>query len=154
MTVSQDWLTGSRQATGVTDSGIVLAPSVLRQLACDADILPIVLGGDSQPLDVGRQRRTVTDSQPRALIARDRGCVWEHCNAPALQCHAHHIEHWTDGGPTDLHNLALLCHLRHTHIHHTGWTLTGVGDRWILHQGPPSHAGPDVAVTQLFPRTG
>ena len=154
MTVSQDWLTGSRQATGVTDSGIVLAPSVLRQLACDADILPIVLGGDSQPLDVGRQRRTVTDTQRRALVARDRGCVWEHCNAPALQCHAHHIEHWTDGGPTDLHNLALLCHLRHTHIHDTGWTLTGVGDRWILHQGPPSHAGPDVAVTQLFPRTG
>ncbi|MDG2114819.1 MAG: HNH endonuclease signature motif containing protein, partial [Actinomycetota bacterium] len=115
---------------------------------------PIVLGGDSQPLDVGRGRRTVTDTQRRALVAKDGGCVRENCNAPPSQCHAHPIHHWTDGGPTDLDNLALLCHLHHTHIHQTGWTLTHIGNRWVLTDTPDAGHGGNASVSELFRRTG
>jgi hypothetical protein len=96
VTVTQDWLTGSLMATGVTDSGILLAPSVLVQLACDADILSIVLGGHSQPLDVVRERRTVTDAQRRALVARD-GVV---CGRTATPLHRSATPITSTTGPT------------------------------------------------------
>jgi hypothetical protein len=85
--------------------------------------------------------------------------VSEHCNAPPSQCHAHHIDHWTNGENTDLDDLALLCHLHHTTIHHTtihhtGRTLTRVGDHWVLTDTPDARHGGNATVSELFPRTG
>jgi hypothetical protein len=37
-----------------TIGGVPISPATARQLACDADILPVVLGGDSEVLDIGR----------------------------------------------------------------------------------------------------
>ncbi|MBK8446843.1 MAG: DUF222 domain-containing protein [Micropruina sp.] len=65
--------------------------SVLRRLLCDADILPIVLDGDTQPLDVGRAQRLLTPPIRAALEIRDQGCVFPGCDKPPAACHAHHI---------------------------------------------------------------
>jgi hypothetical protein len=40
------------------------------------------------------------------------------CTAPHYWCDAHHVEHWIDGGETDLDNAALLCERHHTKVHH------------------------------------
>jgi len=95
-----------------------------RRLACDAGIMPVVLGGDSEPLDVGRQSRVVPVGLRRALSLRDGGCRFAGCDRPASWCDAHHIRHWADGGDTSLDNTILLCAAHHTLIHE-GWRLAG-----------------------------
>ena len=95
------------------DSSTHLTATQLRQLACDAGILPAVLGGKGEVLDVGREHRLVTPPIRAALTARDRGCVFPGCDRPAAACDAHHVIPWYRGGPTALNNLVLLC--RHHH---------------------------------------
>jgi len=87
-------------------------------------LLPPNLGGaPTQPLEVGRATRVVTPAQRAALAVRDRGCVFPGCERPLAWCDAHHLEHWVDGGPTDLPNLALLCRAHHRAVHEGGWRL-------------------------------
>jgi hypothetical protein len=99
-----------------------LSAAAVRRLACDAGVVPIVLGTDSEPLDVGKEERFVNRAMRRALNFRDKGCVV--CGAPPIQCDAHHLIHWIDGGPTALPNLVLLCRAHHIQIHHGHWTIT------------------------------
>ncbi len=68
-----------------------------------------MLGGDSQPLDAGRTRRTFDRYQRRALIARDGGCAGPGCDPHPARTHAHHTTEWAAGGHTDLDTAALLC---------------------------------------------
>ncbi|MFI5733846.1 DUF222 domain-containing protein [Kribbella sp. NPDC051587] len=113
---------GSSGAVGEMVFGGNLSASAVRLLACDAAILPIVLGGNSQPLDVGTEQRFVNRYIRRALNQRDKGCVV--CKAPPWMCHAHHLIHWADGGPTSLHNLALLCAVHHRAVHNDQWAVS------------------------------
>lgn len=87
-------------------AGESISASALRQLACDADLLPAVLNGASEPLDVGRTQRLVTGPIRAALQLRDRGCAFPGCNKPPSACQAHHITPWWMGGVTALGNLA------------------------------------------------
>src|SRR6266511_1020542 len=91
--------------TGTLDTGEHLPASTVRRLACDAKIIPAVLGGPSQPLDLGRAQRTVSAALRRALVLRDAGCTFPGCDLPPGWCDAHHLRHWANGGPTDLLNL-------------------------------------------------
>ena len=100
----------------------------MRRLACDAAILPAVLGSTGQTLDVGRQRRLITGPLRRALVLRDRGCAFPGCDRPPRWCDAHHIHHWADGGTTSLTNAVLLCGHHHRHLHHSDWTVRLGGD--------------------------
>ena len=93
----------------------------MRRLACDAGILPAVLGTDSEVLDVGRTQRLVTAAIWKALVLRDRHCRFPGCRRLPIACDAHHLIHWADGGDTSMDNLVLLCRAHHTVIHQTGW---------------------------------
>ena len=68
---------------GWLDTGEPISAAEARRMACDAQILPAVLGGDSQVLDLGRARRLFTGPIRRALILRDRGCGFPGCDRPA-----------------------------------------------------------------------
>jgi hypothetical protein len=103
VTIPFDPLT-TRLGTAVLDNGERLAPTAARRLACDAKLLPVVLGGEGQVLDTGRTHRLATGPLRRALVARDRGCAFPACDRPARWCDAHHIIAWTKGGPTSLNN--------------------------------------------------
>ncbi|MGC3993051.1 MAG: DUF222 domain-containing protein [Propionicimonas sp.] len=110
-------------------SGEPVPASVLRRWLCDADVLPVVLGGPSEVLDVGRAQRLVTPELRVALEQRDAGCVFPGCDRPPRDCHAHHITPWWAGGVTALHNLALMC------PHHHGIVEPGhdpTADRWSV----------------------
>jgi hypothetical protein len=106
---------------GLLDLGCSLSQGSVRRLACDADILPMVLGSRSQILDVGRLHRLVPLALWLVLVARDRHCAFPGCTRPPVACDAHHIRHWADGGVTSLSNLVLLCRRHHTIIHSTPW---------------------------------
>ena len=63
-------------------TGQLLSPETIRRIACDATIIPVVLGTDSEVLDVGRARRLFTPGLMRAMWLRDRGCTIPGCTAP------------------------------------------------------------------------
>jgi hypothetical protein len=81
------------------DFGGPIPPSTARRIACDAKILPLVVNGKSQVIDVGREQRLFTPTQRRVLAHRDRGCAWPGCTRPTGWSQAHHILSWLDGGP-------------------------------------------------------
>ncbi len=93
----------------------------LRRLAGDAGIIPEVLGGDSEVLDLGRKVRMFTRAQRLALVERDGGCA--KCHAPPEHCEAHHIRWWEKGGGTDLSNGVMLCTRCHHDVHRQGWEI-------------------------------
>jgi hypothetical protein len=119
----------SRVGSGLLDTGDALSPATVRRLACDAGLVPAVLGTDGQPLDLGRTARTFTPAQRRALGLRDgHGCGFPGCDRPIAWCDAHHIVHWIDGGLTDLANGVLVCSYHHTLIHQGDWTVRMAAD--------------------------
>ncbi|GAA0621024.1 HNH endonuclease signature motif containing protein [Kribbella sandramycini] len=117
-----DLKAATAHAIGDTVYGDGLSAASVRRIACDAKVIPIVLGSDSEPLDVGRSERLVTRGMRRALNARDRGCVV--CGAPPIMCDAHHLRSWIDGGVTAIHNLVLLCRQHHSDLHAGHWRIT------------------------------
>lgn len=111
--------------------GPALDPETARRLACDASVVRI-LERDGQPLSVGRKTRSVPPALRRALRSRDHSCRFPGC-AQRRFLHAHHIDHWAHGGPTDLSNLIHLCAYHHRLVHEGGYTTerhTGDGLRF------------------------
>jgi len=116
VTMSLETLTGGL-AAATLDTGDRIAAHTARRLACEAGIIPVVLGGRSQVLDQGRRRRRFTRAQRVALVVRDQGCTAVGCRTAAWFCHAHHDDPWALGGPTDLANGRLLCPTHHRRVH-------------------------------------
>jgi hypothetical protein len=113
------------------EQGEPLPPEVVRRLACDAEIIPIVLDGDGVVLDEGRARRTASREQRFALRAMHRTCGFPGCTVGFEFCDIHHVTPWHSGGRSDLDNLVPLCSRHHHHVHEGGWTLTLWADRHI-----------------------
>lgn len=148
----RDALGGHPVVDGVLASGGSLSAAAVRRLACDAEIIPGVLGADGQILDVGRAQRLVTAAIWLALVLRDGHCAFPGCTRLPIACDAHHIVHWADGGPTSLDNLVLLCRRHHMVTHHTPWQVR-IDDRtrrpvWI----PPPRVD-DRGRFTLYPGT-
>ena len=123
VTIDLEALRG-RVGIGTTITGEHLGAETVRKLACDAGVLPVVLGGESEPLDVGRAKRLVSGGLLSALWVRDKGCTFPGCSRPPGWCHAHHVRHWVDGGETSLLNSVLLCQRHHTIVHQRDLTAT------------------------------
>ena len=128
---------------GTADTGERFSPATARRLACDAQILPVLLGGAGQILDTGRTRRTATGTLRRTLHIRDQGCAFPDCDRPPRWTDAHHITAWSEGGTTDLDGLVLLCRYHHRLIHHptTGWQIR-LGSDHRPDFIPPPHIDP------------
>jgi hypothetical protein len=123
VTIDHQTLLGDVEKAGVLDTGDRISPALARRLACEAGIIPAVLDGDSQPLDLGRKRRLYTDYQRVAMLLRDRGCQAEGCDR-VTALHAHHRHAWADGGRTDLDQAISLCHWHHMRAHDTAYDTT------------------------------
>jgi hypothetical protein len=123
VTTSLDALEARTVAAGLLPYGGTLDPAALRTLACDAQVLPAVLGGGGQVLDLGRSRRLFTPAQRRAITLRDKGCIHPGCDAAPVDCDAHHAVPWYSGGASDVDNGFLLCRYDHRRHHREGWTI-------------------------------
>ncbi|MFD0520409.1 HNH endonuclease signature motif containing protein [Paractinoplanes durhamensis] len=132
--------------SGMLDNGTPISPAEARLLACDARIIPAVLGTAGQVLDVGRARRLFTGPIRRALILRDRGCCFPGCDRPPSWSEAHHIIPWADGGATALSNACLLCRHHHRAIHNTDWQVR------LNPDGHPEFLPPPTLDPQRRPR--
>ncbi|HLQ60825.1 MAG TPA: DUF222 domain-containing protein, partial [Candidatus Acidoferrales bacterium] len=100
-----------------------VSAEMARRLACDCSLSRVVLGADSEPLDVGRLTRIIPPPMKRALDVRDGGCKFHGCDRPPPWCDGHHLVHWLEGGKTSLDNLVLLCRRHHRLVHEEGWRL-------------------------------
>jgi Domain of unknown function (DUF222)/HNH endonuclease len=94
-----------------------------RRLACDAAITPIFLGSESEQPMAGQTSRSISGSQRKALVVRDKGCRFPGCDRPADWTDVHHLKHWADGGKHVMDNLILLCRRHHRMVHEEGWQL-------------------------------
>ena len=104
-------------ASAGLDTGIRISPGEARRLACEARIIPAVMGGPSLPLDLGRSTRLHSEAQRRALSLAHDSCAVEGCDRPFAWCEIHHPDAWSTGGRTDLHNAIPLCAFHHRRAH-------------------------------------
>ncbi len=116
--------------TATTGFGAVVSAARARWLACDSVVSRVVMGPDGVPLDLGREHRVVTPGLRRAVVQRDKTCVFAGCGAPHHWADVHHLVHWIHGGETTLENSALLCERHHTQVHHGFRVHRDPGGRW------------------------
>ena len=116
-------LAGS-ETPAVLDTGGSISAAEVRRLACEAGIIPAVLGSRSQPLDLGRKTRFHTESQRIAIMLRDSGCTAVGCDWPPGMCHVHHRTPWARGGKTTVRDGVMLCPRHHTLAHDRRYQLT------------------------------
>jgi len=114
----------ARPGAGHTFTGQTLTPGQVRRMACEADIIPVVLGTESEVVDMGRESRLATPGQLKKLWLRDHECTYPGCSVPNTWCDAHHVDWWSRNGRTDINNLALLCGRHHTIVHERDLTAT------------------------------
>ncbi len=135
LVVDRSTLTGPRpgRADGQFSGPIHLDD--VHRLLCDTTVGRVVTDPSGIPIDVGRARRNPPPRLRRALVVRDQGCRFPGCGRPPGWCDAHHVHHWTRGGPTDLRNLLLLCSYHHRLVHGPGWTVSFDGEQLRI-RGP------------------
>jgi hypothetical protein len=117
VTMTLDNLLGTSQTPATLDTGDRINAAQARKLACEANIIPIVLGGKSEILDQGRATRFHTKAQRIAIGHRDRHCTADGCDWPAALCHVHHNTPWSRGGTTSVKDGRLLCPRHHGYAH-------------------------------------
>ena len=117
-----------------------ISAQTARRIACDARIIPVLLGSNGEPLDVGRSSYPVTQAIWRALVARDGGCAFAGCDRPPEWTEAHHRIPWEDGGETSVTNCCLLCDYHHRRVHHGGWDVELING--VIHVIPPPWIDP------------
>ncbi len=124
-------------AGGVAEiAGVGPVPAeVVRRLACDADVDLAVEDRDGSILDQGRVRRDPTPVQRMEIDRRDKGCRFPGCTYTEFT-NVHHIQHWADGGLTNLDNLVTLCGRHHRAVHELGWTVSGDADSVLTVTSP------------------
>src|SRR5213082_723242 len=114
----------------------------VERMACDCSVVRVLLGADSSVIDVGRSTRKISPALRRGIKARDGGCCWPGCDRPAYWSEAHHLQHWVNGGPTELGNLVLLCYHHHRKVHEGGWQLVKCDEGQLLTIAPPMRFRP------------
>jgi hypothetical protein len=127
VTVGLDQLRSELGAAGL-ETGDRLSAGEVRRLCCAAGIIPMVLGGDSMPLDLGREQRLFSRYQRIAMNHRYKGCATQGCDRPPSWTEAHHPDPWREGGRTDLANGIPLCPPHHHMADHP--------QSWNLHRMP------------------
>lgn len=119
---------GAASLSAGSEGELRISASQARRLACTAMIIPAVLGGQSEILDMGRARRLFTPAQRKAMAVRDKQCRADGCTVPAAWCEAHHLENpWSRGGLTNLKDGRLLCPWHHQRAH---------DDRYLVDEMP------------------
>ena len=132
------------------DDGAPVAVETARRLACDASVVRL-LERDGKPLRIGRKTRSIPPALRRALSARDRGCRFPGCGSRRF-VDAHHIEHWADGGPTDLDNLVQLCGAHHRLLHEGGFGVNRSASGVLIFRRPDGRRIPDCPQPRAQPR--
>ncbi|WP_309714016.1 DUF222 domain-containing protein [Pseudolysinimonas sp.] len=122
----------------VEGSNEALSIGTVQSLACANGTQPALIDSLGNVLDLGREQRLYSARQRVALAIRDGGCLWSGCERPPSWCEAHHIDHYAQGGRTDLDRGVLLCRHHHLKLHNEGWAIRRRDGRYWLEPPPGS----------------
>ena len=144
ITASAETLLGLKGAPPAEIAGVGPIPmETAQRLACDPTVSWLLGQAELESESASDAHRQIPAATRRALVARDRDCVFNGCHRPAIWCDGHHLVWWTRGGKTALPNLALVCGRHHRMLHEEGWTLERKDGRWVTR--PPAHRVPTNA---------
>ena len=144
ITASAETLLGLKGAPPAEMAGVGPIPmETAQRLACDPTVSWLLGQAELESESASDAHRQIPAATRRALVARDRDCVFNGCHRPAIWCDGHHLVWWTRGGKTALPNLALVCGRHHRMLHEEGWTLERKDGRWVTR--PPAHRVPTNA---------
>ena len=141
--------TGHGVAPGLLEGGAPVSASTVGVLACDAEVVPVLVDADGSPLDVGRSVYAFPTLIRRAILTRDRGCTFPTCSRPAGWCQVHHLVAYSAGGSTSERNGTALCGYHHRLVHRQGWRGELVGSQVTWH--PPDRSAPRVPPPPWLP---
>jgi hypothetical protein len=125
----------SKVAAATLATGERLSAGALRRLAANHDILPMVLGSDSVPIDLGRAARLYTKDQRDALAVLDGGCTAPGCDRPPSWCEVQHTNRWLPMGETNLKDGTLHCNACHHVADAEGWKYKRIRGRMHINRG-------------------
>jgi len=141
ITASAETLLGLPGAPPAEMAGVGPIPMETAQRhACDPTVSWLLGQAELESETASHAHRQIPAATRRALVARDRDCVFNGCHRPPVWCDGHHLIWWTRGGKTVLPNLALVCGRHHRMLHEEGWTLERKDGRWVAR--PPGHRVP------------
>jgi 5-methylcytosine-specific restriction endonuclease McrA len=133
----------------VLEDGVRVPAGTSQRLACDASRVVMRHDEDGNLVEIGARTRTIPPSLRRALQHRDHGCRFPGCGFRFGQ--GHHIQHWANGGPTTLSNLALLCRRHHRSVHEDGYTVERQPDGTLEVRRPDGQLLDDVPAPPAVP---
>jgi hypothetical protein len=133
----------------ILDDGARVSAETSRRLACDASRVVMQHGNDGRVVEVDARTRTIPPAIRRALHHRDRNCRFPGCDIRFGQ--GHHIQHWAQGGPTTLSNLALLCRRHHRAVHEEGYQVERLPNGELLFRRPDGRVVPEVPLAPDVP---
>ena len=142
-----------RHGDAVSADGSELDATAVATLTCDS-VVQRVLMASSKLLNLGREVRTATAAQRRAIVARDRHCRAPGCRTKPKHCDVHHIDHWINGGRTDVERMVLLCGTHHREFHKPGYRIELSGQaEFTVHspKGWSRSSVPERVEAQVFP---
>ncbi len=131
-----------------TDGGHALPGSVIDRNACTNGFIEVIVDPEGNPFDLGREARMYSSAQRLVLAVRDGGCIWPGCDRPPSYCEAHHIDHFAEGGKTDVDRGVLLCRFHHMKLHNHGWRITRDGKGPFVLRPPAGEGAPIVLVSK------
>jgi hypothetical protein len=142
-----------RHGDAVSADGSELDATAVATLTCDSVVQRVFMAG-SKLLNLGREVRTATAAQRRAIVARDRHCRAPGCRTKPKHCDVHHIDHWINGGRTDIDRMVLLCGTHHREFHKPGYRME-LSDQaeFTVHspKGWSRSSVPERVEAQVFP---
>ena len=140
---------GDAPGQSVLEGGTRVPAGTSRRLACDASRVVMRHEAEGRIIEVGARPRTIPPALRRALHHRDKGCRFPGCGRPFGE--RHHIQHWANGGPTTLSNLATLCRRHHRAVHEDGWQIQRLAGGELCFRRPDGRALPDVPAPATVP---
>jgi Domain of unknown function (DUF222)/HNH endonuclease len=109
------------------EDGPAISVSTAQMLSCTAALSWMTHGDGGAVLALGRRRRKPNAAIRRAARERDHGrCRFPGCESRRV--YLHHIQHWINGGRTDLANLVSLCPYHHKVVHDRGYLIAASPD--------------------------
>lgn len=138
-------LLGLATGAGWTAHGLEVPVGHLRRQLATEGVIPMVLGGQSEILDVGQEMRFAPDYMKRAVLARDGGCLFPGCSVPPEHLEFHHIDQFQNGGGTSVGSLIAQCTAHHHGIDNGELKV-------IMHNGLPHLLLPKYLDPEQIPR--
>jgi hypothetical protein len=125
------------------EDGPAISVTTAQMLACTAALSWMTHDDAGAVLALGRRRRRPSSAIRRAARERDKcRCRFPGCESRRVDLH--HIQHWVNGGRTDLENLISLCPWHHKVVHDRGYLIAASPGGFAFYHpdGTPLPASP------------